>query len=110
VSRRSRGRTLARDLRIYLLAVVAIGVLNVAEDVIRHGALVLFAAAGTAGGFALGRRFGRRGGQAKRAALGAEVERMARLIDDLEQVAGRPIETVTASYQHIQKRTYGSRP
>jgi len=112
VTRNHRGRTLARQIRLYLLAVAAIGVLSVADDVIRHGALVLLAAAGTAGGFVLGRRFGRRDGQAKRAALGQEAERLTGLVGDLENATGRPIETVTASYRAIggKYRIPGSKP
>lgn len=98
----SARRSSARAVGWYLAAITVICVLAVANDLIRRGALIALAVAGTAAGYALGRRHGQRRMASR--AIDAELrhDALRRAVDDLEDAAARPIDVVTASYRRIQ--------
>lgn len=126
MSRRRRGRrrpVLVRDLVLLLVLFAVVSVLELAGDLLGSPAVLAAVAVVGAGGFLAGRRWERKRprGQVRRpgkpevtpspgtaSAAGrisqyrAELTRVRGLVADLEDAAGRPIEAIIASYQHLQ--------
>ena len=89
----------------WLLAMVLIGAVSVAGDVVEHAIVfVPLAALAVAAGYVIGRRHGSRNPTGRdRARRAADTRRLAQLAD-LEQMAGRPVEAMLDSYRAIQRQ------
>jgi hypothetical protein len=100
-------RHVTRDVLWFVTALMAVAVLAVADDLIRHGLLVLVAVALGAAGFLIGRRTGR-GGSGRAATRGLEAAQRDRLAAELESLSGRSLDEITESYR-VTARRHGAR-
>jgi hypothetical protein len=92
----------------YLAAVAIIAMLAVADDLIRHGMLVLAATLAVPAGFYAGRRSGRIADR-RAATRRLEDSQREQLVAELETLAHRSLEEITASYRVIARR-HGGQP
>jgi hypothetical protein len=115
-TRRGGRREISLARGLVLLAALVLGVCLV--DVAEHVGLIILAVALGAGGFAAGRRYerGRRGlpaavqgrpaGESQVTAARHDVEAADQLAE-LEQLAGRPLEAILATYQRVARYHHG---
>lgn len=97
------GMRLARHLSWYLAAIVLISSTGLIMFVLQHAWVFLVVAAAIAiGAYGAGDRHGRAGAR-KASTLLLEDAQRAGQVAELEQLAGRDIEAVIASYRTIQR-------
>jgi hypothetical protein len=108
--RRVRRHHPARAVVLWLAAMAAVCVLALAEYVVARAVVFVPLAAAAAGvAYAAGRAHGsRRPFRRDRARRLAESQRLGQLAD-LEQLAGRSVEAMIASYRVIARRHQGGR-
>jgi hypothetical protein len=125
VSRRPRKtRRSSSDVKILIRGVLCLAVLVLAVaalDAAEHLALLAVVVAVAAGGFAPGRRYGRRrarGGitaprvqqDPRKSSAATTAPFPADQVQLLEQLAGRPFSAILASYERVARYHHGSQP
>ncbi|MGO9293923.1 MAG: hypothetical protein ACLP52_08595 [Streptosporangiaceae bacterium] len=92
----------------YMAALIVIAALAVADDLIRHGVLVVAVALAAPAAFYVGRR-SRQAADRRAATRRLQDSQREQLIAELETLAHRSLEEITASYRVIARR-HGGQP